>query len=94
MGPVSTAKGGVERDPLTGVDIHDGPCTRFTITEAGELDPDEYDAAMYDLVNFLAYAGEPAAAQRERLGVYVLLFIALFFVFTWLLNREYWKDVH
>jgi ubiquinol-cytochrome c reductase cytochrome b subunit len=86
--------GGGQRDPLTGKDIHDDPCSQFSITEAGEMSPEEYDEAMYDLVNFLAYMGEPIAAKRERLGVYVLLFIALFFVFTWLLNREYWKDVH
>ena len=94
MGPVATARGGIKRDPLTGVDIHDDPCSRFTIAQPGELSPEEYDQAMYDLVNFLAYTAEPAAAERQRLGVYVLLFIALFFVFTWLLNREYWKDVH
>jgi ubiquinol-cytochrome c reductase cytochrome c1 subunit len=29
-----------------------------------------------------------------RIGTYVLLFLALFFIFAWLLNREYWKDVH
>ena len=32
--------------------------------------------------------------ERKRTGVFVLLFIVLFFVFAWLLNREYWKDVH
>ncbi|HAN69493.1 MAG TPA: cytochrome c1, partial [Halieaceae bacterium] len=42
----------------------------------------------------LAYTAEPSAADRQRIGVYVLLFILLFFVFAWLLNREYWKDVH
>jgi ubiquinol-cytochrome c reductase cytochrome b subunit len=49
---------------------------------------------MYDLVNFLAYTAEPIAAKRQRIGVYVLLFVVLFFIFAWLLNREYWKDVH
>jgi cytochrome c1 len=28
------------------------------------------------------------------MGVKVLLFLAIFFVFAWLLSREYWKDVH
>jgi ubiquinol-cytochrome c reductase cytochrome b subunit len=49
---------------------------------------------MYDLVNFLAYTAEPMAADRHRIGIFTLLFIALFTVFAWLLNREYWKDVH
>jgi ubiquinol-cytochrome c reductase cytochrome b subunit len=49
---------------------------------------------MYDLVNFLAYTAEPYKADRLRIGTYVLLFLVVFFIFAWLLNREYWKDVH
>jgi cytochrome c1 len=49
---------------------------------------------MYDLVNFLAYMADPVLVERHRIGTFTLLFIALFFVFAWLLNREYWKDVH
>ena len=55
---------------------------------------EEFDKATYDLVNFLAYSAEPMAVERQRLGLFVLMFIAVFFVFAWLLNREYWKDVH
>jgi cytochrome c1 len=25
--------------------------------------------------------------------MYVMLFLAVFFMFAWLLSREYWKDV-
>ena len=94
MGPVMAHNGGVKRDPLTGEDILEDPCGRFSISEAGLMTPEEFDGAVYDLVNFLAYMAEPMAADRQRIGIYVLLFIALFFVFAWLLNREYWKDVH
>ena len=54
----------------------------------------EFDAAVGDLTSFLAYVAEPMALQRQRLGGYVLLFIVVFGVFSFLLNREYWKDVH
>ena len=94
MGPVMAHNGGVKRDPLTGEDILEDPCGRFSIGKAGLMTPEEFDGAVYDLVNFLAYMAEPMAADRQRIGTYVLLFIALFFVFAWLLNREYWKDVH
>jgi len=94
MGPVAAANGGVKRDPLTGQDILEDPCGNFTLVEEGQLSPEEFDGAVYDLVNFLAYVGEPAALDRQRIGVYVLLFIVVFFMFAWLLNREYWKDVH
>ena len=94
MGPVQAHNGGVKRDPLSGQDILEDPCGRFTIAEAGQLTPEEFDGAMYDLVNFLAYMADPVKIERHRIGTFTLLFIALFFVFAWLLNREYWKDVH
>ena len=94
MGPVTAHNGGVKRDPLTGTDILEDPCGQFTIAEAGQMTPEEFDVAMYDLVNFLSYTAEPMVADRHRIGIFTLLFIALFTVFAWLLNREYWKDVH
>jgi ubiquinol-cytochrome c reductase cytochrome b subunit len=94
MGPTKAANGGIKRDPLTGEDILAEPCGQLAVTEPGTMTPEEFDGAMYDLVNFLAYTAEPIAAERQRLGLFVLLFIAIFTVFAWLLNREYWKDVH
>jgi ubiquinol-cytochrome c reductase cytochrome b subunit len=93
-GPVIAHNGGIKRDPLTGEDMLEDPCGRFNIPVAGTMTPQEFDATVHDLVNFLAYVSEPMAADRHRIGIYTLLFIALFTVFAWLLNREYWKDVH
>jgi ubiquinol-cytochrome c reductase cytochrome b subunit len=72
----------------------DEPCGGLEIATAGAMTPGEYDAAIYDLVNFLAYTAEPMKLERQRIGVRVMLFLAIFFVFAWLLSREYWKDVH
>jgi ubiquinol-cytochrome c reductase cytochrome b subunit len=93
-GPVMAHNGGIKRDPLTGEDILEDPCGRFVIPVAGEMTPQEFDETAYDLVNFLAYSAEPMVTKRHRIGMFTLLFIALFTVFAWLLNREYWKDVH
>jgi ubiquinol-cytochrome c reductase cytochrome b subunit len=100
-GPVHAHNGGVLRDPLTGEDVlygDDGkalnPCGSFTYQSEGALSPAEYDKVVYDLVNFLEYIGEPSATKSKRIGVYALLLISLFFIFAFLLNREYWKDVH
>lgn len=100
-GSVHAANGGIKRDQLTGEEIlfsDDGsilnPCGRLAVTEAGAMNTAEFDSAIYDLVNFLAYVAEPMAEDRKRIGGFVLLFITLFFVLTYLLNREYWKDVH
>jgi ubiquinol-cytochrome c reductase cytochrome b subunit len=85
---------GDEVDPLSGEATHSNPCGTLEVTEPGTMSEEEFDTAMYDLTNFLAYTAEPMQADRKRIGVYTLLFIAVFFVFAWLLNREYWKDVH
>ena len=66
----------------------------FELVEPGSMDPKEYDAAVADLVNFLVYIGEPAQLQRQRMGWWVLGFLAVFFVVAYLLKKEYWKDVH
>jgi ubiquinol-cytochrome c reductase cytochrome c1 subunit len=60
----------------------------------GTLSVEEFDQAIYDLSNFLYYVGEPNRLERQRLGIYVLLFLVILGTFTYLLNREFWKDVH
>lgn len=60
----------------------------------GLMTPGEYRAATRDITNFLDYVAEPVKAERERLGVRVLIFLFLFLVVAYLLKREYWKDVH
>ena len=47
-----------------------------------------------DLVNFLVWMGEPAQAKRKQLGVFVLFVLGILIVLTYLLYKEYWKDVH
>jgi ubiquinol-cytochrome c reductase cytochrome c1 subunit len=60
----------------------------------GALKPEEYDQFVRDIVNFLDYAGEPVKDKRQSMGVFVTLFLLVFFVFAYLLKKEYWKDVH
>ncbi|MFO7787850.1 MAG: cytochrome c1 [Halospina sp.] len=81
-----------EVDPSTGEVVGDEICDDWAIE--GSMEPEEFDRAMYDLTNFLVYLGEPAQMDRKRIGVYVLIFIGVFFIFAYLLNREYWKDIH
>ena len=53
----------------------------------------EFDNSVRDITNFLDYVGEPAKLIRLKLGKWVLLFLGLLFVLTYLLKKEYWKDV-
>jgi len=64
------------------------------LAQPGQMSPEEYDAAMRDLVTFLAWTGEPMKLERQRLGVWVLLFLAVFTVLAYFLKKAYWEDVH
>ncbi|WP_018692487.1 cytochrome c1 [Algicola sagamiensis] len=60
----------------------------------GRMSPDEYNQAALDLTNFLTYVGEPMRLEREALGYKVIVFLLVFLVFSYLLKKEYWRDVH
>ena len=64
------------------------------LEEAGSQTPAEFDRTVRDLVNFLAYMGEPIKLERQSLGVKVMLFLLVLFIFAYLLKKEYWKDIH
>ncbi|HEY0720360.1 MAG TPA: cytochrome c1 [Gammaproteobacteria bacterium] len=68
--------------------------TGFEPVTKGTMSTTEFDQAALDLTNFLVYIGEPAQLQRKSLGVWVLLFLGILFVFAYALKKEYWKDVH
>lgn len=70
---------------------HVGKCH---ITKAGSMSEEEYEIAVYDLVNFLDYAAEPTRSKRESVGLWALLYVLVFLVAAVFLNNEYWKDVH
>ena len=94
--PKIAANGGEMRDPLvSGKAITEEQCGFIDVVEGtGQLTPKEFDQAVYDIANFLYYVAEPARFERERLGIYVLLFLVVLYVFTALLGREYNKEVH
>jgi ubiquinol-cytochrome c reductase cytochrome c1 subunit len=66
---------------------------KLELVKSGTMTPAEYNRSMRDLTNFLVYLGEPAKLDRYKIGVYVLIFLAIFLVFAYLLKKEYWKDV-
>ena len=66
---------------------------RLVLERKGALAPTEYDRQVADLVNYLAYMGEPAQTSRKQWGIFVLFFMVAFFVIALMLKNEYWKDV-
>jgi ubiquinol-cytochrome c reductase cytochrome c1 subunit len=81
----------VDADDGHGKTVHkfDG----FEQLTPGKMSAQEYDSAMADLVAYLQWMGEPMQTQRTRIGVGVLLFLALFTFIAWRLNAAFWKDV-
>jgi len=63
------------------------------MVQPGTMSAEEYDGMVRDLTNFLTYIGEPVKRERQRLGIYVLLFLGVLFVLAYALKKEYWKDV-
>src|SRR5688572_23393292 len=52
-----------------------------------------FDNDAADLVAFLSFMTDPTAGKRTQIGVWVLIFLALFTVVTWRLNAVYWKGL-
>jgi ubiquinol-cytochrome c reductase cytochrome c1 subunit len=67
---------------------------RFEAVRAGTLSPLEYDTVVRDLVNFMTWMAEPNQVVRKQVGIIVLFGLLILVVLTYLLYREFWKDVH
>ena len=71
-----------------------GHVVNLELSKPGQLSVEEYDKAVGDLVSFLVWMGEPVAEKRKTIGAFVLLFLAGLFVLSYLLKKNYWKDIH
>lgn len=80
----TTVHNGVENKAIIG----------FKSNGQGEMSSDEYDKAVLNLVNFLVYAGEPNKLERQALGIWVMGFLVILFILSYLLKKEYWRDIH
>ena len=93
--PLVADNGGLKQDPLSGEILNELKCG-FLETKAGsgELTKEEFNLSMRDLTNFLAYMADPIKEKREYIGVYVILYLLLFTILSYLLYREFKKDIH
>jgi ubiquinol-cytochrome c reductase cytochrome c1 subunit len=65
----------------------------FEQVKPGLMSEREYDANVADLVSYMEWMAEPVQNTRKRLGVWVVMFMALFALLAWRLNASYWKEV-
>lgn len=62
-------------------------------TTKGSMTPEQFDALVTDVVNFLQYASEPYKAQQTSLGRWVIAYLLIFLILVYLLKKAYWKDL-
>jgi len=65
----------------------------FEVVTTGSMSAEEYDEFVRDTANFLEYISEPIRSTRRIIGVWVLMFLAVFWVIASMLKKQVWKDV-
>lgn len=65
----------------------------LVLQKQGSMSPQEFDATLTDVVNFLTYVAEPYHKYQAALGYWVLSILFIFVVFAFLLKKACWKDV-
>ncbi|KPV40602.1 hypothetical protein AN478_05355 [Thiohalorhabdus denitrificans] len=64
----------------------------------GELEypevPEKLDQKVQNLVSFMSYVGDPSVKARHSMGPWVLLFLVILGLVTFLVKKEYWRDIH
>ncbi|NQY25657.1 MAG: cytochrome c1 [Piscirickettsiaceae bacterium] len=73
---------------------HDDETGHLAHDSEGELSNHDYNTMVSDLVNFLAYIGEPSKIQRLALGKWVLLYLFILFLVVYPMKKAFWKDIH
>ena len=71
-----------------------GQCELQYIEGTGAMSANEFDIVITDLVNFLYYIGEPIRNRRQEIGIWILIFLTVLYVFTALMGREFSRDYH
>jgi ubiquinol-cytochrome c reductase cytochrome c1 subunit len=65
----------------------------YEMASPGTMTQAQFNLAMADLTAYLTWMAEPNQTSRVRIGVWVMLFLAVFTVIAWRLNAAFWKDI-
>ncbi len=87
--------GPLQGDQILQVEKHEGhEAQMLKLTSAGSMTTAQFDATVGDLVNYLDFMSEPAKLVRYKLGYIVLAFRFVLLILSYLLKKEFWKDIH
>jgi len=65
----------------------------FESVSSGTMSEEEFDEFVRDTTNFLEYISEPIRSTRRVLGVWVMMFLIVFWIIASMLKKQIWKDV-
>jgi len=65
----------------------------FETATTGSMSDEEFDEFARDTANFMQYISEPVRSKRRILGVWVLIYLGIFFIIALMLKKQIWKDV-
>lgn len=92
---VPRGEGDKKSDGPAGSPLTDQACDQLMIMpNTGTLTEEQLNVKVKNLVTFLAYSANPDKLQHQRIGTFVLLYLAVLFILAYLLKREFWKDIH
>lgn len=80
----------VKEEPVAG---HPKESVAASFKPADAAQARKYDEDVADLVAYLTFMTDPSANARQRIGVWVLLFLAVFTALAYWLNGKYWREV-
>ncbi len=78
---------------LQGIQVLNHETHQLELVKAGRMNPQEYDAFVGDLTNYMTYMAEPKQQNRKHTGIWVLLILGVLLVMAKKLKKEYWKDI-
>lgn len=73
---------------------HGTPGAEIAFSPADEKAAAAFDSEVADLVAFLNWMSEPTAAERYKIGVWVMGFLVVFLLVARWLNAVFWRDIH
>lgn len=68
--------------------------THFEAASKGSMTEEQFRGFVADVTNFLTFASSPDQIERSSLGPKVIIFLLILLVLTYLLKKEFWRDVH
>ncbi len=77
----------------TAAPVGHAPRVEYNFTPLNPEAAKAFDNQIADLTAFMEWMSEPVKLKRQRIGVWVILYLFIFLVIAWRLNAVYWKDV-